>query len=193
MGFRRFAVVLICALALAACGGDKPSPASPATTAGELKPAPEGLPGVVEVPVAGADHVSGKVSYPTNPPAGGPHNAAWQNCGFYTVAVTAERAVHSLEHGAVWIAYKSSLDAAAKAELAALARASQYVLVSPIDDQPSPISAVAWGRLLRLDKLDVAALTRFIDTYAQDGPTVPEVGARCSGAIGTPPDRPNSS
>ena len=33
----------------------------------------------------------------------GEHNPVWQNCGFYNKPVRDESAVHSLEHGAVWI------------------------------------------------------------------------------------------
>ena len=45
-------------------------------------------------------HVEGRRRLPQTPPAGGPHNPAWLNCGVYTEPVPAENAVHSLEHGA---------------------------------------------------------------------------------------------
>jgi hypothetical protein len=45
------------------------------------------------------------VDYPQSPPVGGPHNPIWQNCGFYSKPVRDEYAVHSMEHGAVWITY----------------------------------------------------------------------------------------
>jgi hypothetical protein len=195
--YRFFAVVAVVLLMAGACGGKSDSPASGSgassgtTVAVALTPAPEGLPNVVEVPVEKATHVNGKVSYPTVPPAGGPHNPVWQNCGFYSSVVTPERAVHSLEHGAVWIVYRSDVDAATKAQLRALAQATAYLLVSPRDDVPTPLTVVAWGRLLRLDAYDAEAIARFITTYAETGPTVPEPGAACKGGIGSPPDRPN--
>ena len=54
-------------------------------------------------------HVSGPVQYSVTPPVGGDHNATWMNCGIYTQPVPRERAVHNLEHGAVWITYQPSL------------------------------------------------------------------------------------
>ena len=58
--------------------------------------------GVQTFTYAGGDHRSGSLVYAENPPAGGPHNPSWLNCGIYEEAVPAEYAVHSLEHGAVW-------------------------------------------------------------------------------------------
>jgi hypothetical protein len=43
------------------------------------------------------------VNYPQTPPVGGPHNPTWQTCAFYDKPVPSETAVHSLEHGAIWI------------------------------------------------------------------------------------------
>ena len=50
-------------------------------------------------------HESGDILYEQVPPVGGPHNAVWQNCGFYSQYLNNVNAVHSLEHGAVWITY----------------------------------------------------------------------------------------
>ena len=51
------------------------------------------------------------------PPTGGSHNPRWQNCGIYTDPVDSSLAVHSLEHGAVWLAYQPDLAADKVAEL----------------------------------------------------------------------------
>jgi len=182
-------VLLVACLFTVACGksdADSGTPVDPST----LKPATEGVPGVVVVPVSGASHVNGTVDYPTSPPAGGNHNPVWQNCGFYTVPVTKELAVHSLEHGAVWITYANSVDQSVKADLALKAKASPYVLVSLYGDNPTPIVVTAWGRQLRMTTYDSALVDQFIDVYGVDGPTIPEVGAACRGGIGIPPDRP---
>ena len=153
---------------------------------------PEGIEGVVSVPVTSADHVRYDVEYPTAPPAGGPHLGAWLNCGFYTVPVLDELAVHSLEHGAVWVTYRSDVPAGALSELAALATRLPYLLVSPYEAQDSPLVLTAWARQLSLDSLDDARFERFLDVYLFDGPTTPEPGAACSGAVGVPPEHPDA-
>ncbi|MCU1527639.1 MAG: hypothetical protein JWP75_1402, partial [Frondihabitans sp.] len=63
------------------------------------------------------DHVTGPVDYTILPPVGGPHNGVWMNAGVYTKPVPTERAVHNLEHGAVWITYDPDLP---KSDVAAL-------------------------------------------------------------------------
>ncbi len=190
---RRAVIAVIGLLMVVGCGEKSKTASEPKVpTPGSFPAAPEGLPGVIAVPAAGADHVRGKVSYPTAPPAGGDHQAVWQNCGFYSVVVTDEAAVHSLEHGAVWITYKPDLDAATKAKLTALAQADTHVLVSPYPNNPTAFVVTAWERQLRLDQFDEARVMKFIATYAKTGPTVPEPGAVCRSGVGKPPDRPNS-
>jgi hypothetical protein len=55
------------------------------------------------------DNVKGSVDYMQSPPVGGDHASIWQNCGFYSEPVRNETAVHSMEHGAVWITYRPGL------------------------------------------------------------------------------------
>jgi hypothetical protein len=148
--------------------------------------------GVTVVPVASAQHVNGSVTYNASPPAGGNHNPAWQNCGFYTVEVIPELAVHSLEHGAVWITYAPGADDATLAAVRSLADQHDYVLASPYPDNPAPIVLTAWGRQADVDSADDPLVAEFLDTYLEDGPTTPEPGAACSGAVGVPPDQPTS-
>ncbi len=187
--------LVVFALVVGGCANSSSDRSASATVnATAAAPAPEGIDGVVAIAVADTKtdqaHVAGKVTYATVPPTRGPHNALWQNCGFYTKAVIDENAVHSLEHGAVWITYTEAADAAARSKLAALAKANRHVLVTPYPANPAPFVLSAWGRQLKVDSIDDLRVARFIDVYAQDGPTVPEVGAACSGALGVPPERP---
>ena len=130
-------------------------------------------------------HVTNPVTYPQIPPVGGPHNPIWQNCGIYDKPIANENAVHSLEHGAVWITYQPGLPADQIAQLQALVRGQTYVLLSPYTGLPSPVVASAWSTQLKLTSASDPRLASFISTYRQ-GPQTPEQGAACTGGVGTP-------
>jgi hypothetical protein len=127
-------------------------------------------------------HTSGDVDYKQSPPVGGPHNPVWQNCGFYDKPVRDENAVHSLEHGAVWITYTPDLPQDQVNELEDITQRESYVLVSPYPDLPddTPVVASAWGKQVGLDGAEDPDLQSFIQAYEQ-GPQTPEPGAVCSG------------
>lgn len=131
------------------------------------------------------DHVSTPVEYPQTPPAGGEHDAVWQNCGVYTEPVVNEHAVHSLEHGAVWFTHDPDLPADQVAALHALADGQPYVLVSPFEGLPSPVVATAWGHQLEVDDATDERLSVFLRKYLLN-PDLPEAGALCSNGVGAP-------
>ena len=126
------------------------------------------------------EHTSGDVDYEQSPPAGGEHNPVWQNCGYYDSPVRDETAVHSQEHGAVWVTYSPDLPQDQVTELRDIAESQSYVLVSPYPDLESPVVASAWGKQVSLDGADDPALENFIQAY-QQGPQTPEPGAICTG------------
>lgn len=125
------------------------------------------------------------ITYKLNPPPGGQHDPAWLNCGVYTEAVPNRNAVHSLEHGAVWIAYRPDLPADQVAKLTSLVQGKTYLLLSPYPGMENPVTASAWGLQLKLDSADDPRLTEFINTY-REGPQTPEKGAACTGGVGKP-------
>lgn len=131
------------------------------------------------------DHVSTAVDYAQNPPTGGEHSAVGQVCGFYSEPIVDENAVHSLEHGAVWITYNPSLDPDQVDALRDFAAKDNYVLVSPRDGLDSPVVASAWGVQLQLDSAADERLPVFLASYV-NGPQTPEPGASCSTGVGTP-------
>lgn len=141
--------------------------------------------GVIVIPDLSRGHTLEPVTYEQVPPAGGPHNPVWQNCGVYTSPIPNENAVHSLEHGVVWITYDPDLPADQVERLQQITRRSGYRLLSPYPDLPSPIVATAWGFQLHLDSADDPRLDDFILKYEQ-GPTTPEPGAVCTGGVGSP-------
>ncbi len=146
-------------------------------------PAPP--PGVQSYEVASAQHVSGPVQYPQNPPVGGDHSPQWQNCGFYSSPIPNETAVHSMEHGAVWITYRPDLPPDQVNRIHQITASQSYVLASPYPDLPAPVVVSAWGRQLYLDSADDPRLEQFIAAFKQ-GPTTPERGAPCGGGVRTP-------
>ncbi|MGX1560079.1 DUF3105 domain-containing protein [Streptomyces sp. NPDC055506] len=132
----------------------------------------------------GRDHVQAAVDYPMNPPVGGDHSQAWMTCDgtVYTKAIGKENAVHSLEHGAVWVTYN---DKAADADIKALAdkvSKTPYTLMSPVDDQSGTIMLSAWGYQLTVDKASDPRVEQFLTKYVQ-GSQTPEPGAACTNGL----------
>ena len=169
----------------------------PACSAGADRPeAPEGIDGLEVFDVAekttAERHTAGPVaSYARTPPAGGVHWPAtspvapgvlgWLRCGVYAEQPPSEFAVHSQEHGAVWLTYRpgaSAADVAAFAEHAEVR--PDYVIVSPYAGQPGAWTASTWGAQLTTDRPDDARLERFVETYAGGGQGG-EKGADCAG------------
>ncbi len=127
-----------------------------------------------------ASHVTTKVNYAQTPPAGGAHNAVWQTCGVYTEQISNEHAVHSLEHGVVWITYQPDLPANQVQTLQDLTRRSTHRLLSPYPGIDSPIILTAWGYQLAVNDANDPRIGQFFEKYEQ-GPTTPELGASCTG------------
>lgn len=149
---------------------------------GAIEMADRDIPGLLSFNVPSNEHTDQPVNYPQVPPVGGPHYPVWQNCGVYTDPIHNEFAVHSLEHGAVWITYQPDLDAGEVARLAAITMQSHYRILSPYPGLPTPIVISAWGYQLRLATADDARLAAFIARF-ESGPTTPERGASCTGGV----------
>jgi hypothetical protein len=135
--------------------------------------------GIKDFAYQGAQHSEDPVEYTEHPPVGGVHNPVWQNCGYYAVPVPNENAVHSLEHGAIWITYQPDLPADQVQKLQELAEAQSHILVSPMDDLPSPVVASAWNHQLELQSANDPELEAFIRLYRLSR-EAPEPGAACA-------------
>ena len=161
--------------------GDYPGPGKPGSTA------------------LSHDHVPGPVIYSVTPPVGGQHAPVWLNAGVYTVPVPSERAVHDMEHGAVWITYDPSLPADKVATLTSFVakqslipetgqgmpdgQANRYVVMSPWASAglPSPIVISSWGYQLRVTDPSDPRLQQFVDTFRHSQQYSPEYGPPVDG------------
>lgn len=135
--------------------------------------------GIQDFAYQGAQHSEEPVTYTEHPPVGGVHNPVWQNCGYYAAPVPNENAVHSLEHGAVWITYQPDLPADQVQKLKDLAEGQSYILVSPMNDLPSPVVASAWNHQLQLQGADDPGLEQFVRLFRLSK-GAPEPGASCA-------------
>jgi hypothetical protein len=124
-------------------------------------------------------HTTKYVTYDHTPPAGGMHwpptapvapkLLGWLRCGVYDAPVPNEFAVHSEEHGAVWLTYLPGASQDDIAKLVELEVRQQYVIVSPYPGQPGRFMASTWGAQLSVDTADDARLKQFVDAYAGGG------------------------
>ncbi|WP_045822199.1 DUF3105 domain-containing protein [Williamsia herbipolensis] len=153
------------------------------------------IPGVVKKFYVGGHVGPGKrVRYQFSPPIGGRHDAVWATCTgiVYPVALRSENAVHSMEHGAVWVTYDPArVDAAGVAALAARVQGRDHTLMSPYPTLDRPISIQSWGHQLKVDRADDPRIDEFITATRQNGRLGvypedrryaghPEVGGTCA-------------
>jgi hypothetical protein len=157
------------------------------------------------------DHVPGPVRYAVTPPVGGPHSPIWMNAGVYTAPIPAERAVHNLEHGAVWITYDPKLPVEQIATLTSFVdrqslisepakaggapgQSNRYIDLSPwaSDSLPSPIVHSSWGHQLREESPTDPRMQLYGDTFRHSPTYTPEFGAAVDGVPVSTGGRPAS-
>jgi hypothetical protein len=140
--------------------------------------------GVRTYPATTNRNVEPPISYEQDPPTNGDHAPYWQRCGFYSSPIENEAAVHSMDHGAVWITYRPDLPSDQVDTLRRLAQ-EQYVLVSPYPDLYAPVVATAWRNQLELTGADDPRLRRFVDQF-RVSETAPRSGNGCENGSGEP-------
>jgi hypothetical protein len=130
----------------------------------------------------GGGHTPGPVDYPESPPAGGQHDPVWADCTgtVYDVDIRHENAVHSLEHGAVWITYNpAEVSEADIAALADLVEGESGRFLSPYEGQDSPISIQSWNYQLKVESATDPRLQQYADFFTYNPDLYPEPGASC--------------
>jgi hypothetical protein len=142
------------------------------------------IPGVEVFENQSRNHTDQPLPLTSLPPAGGDHFTQLQNCRAYNKPVDNGNAVHSLEHGSVWITYNPSLPQNQIDDLNDLAKDQSHVLVSPYPGLPSPVVMTAWGRQLELADPQDQRVVEFLQEYL-GGEQSPEPDAPCSGGAGS--------
>lgn len=145
---------------------------------------PKQIAGIRHKEFRGAVHAAPgqRVAYEESPPFGGAHDQVWAGCNgaVYTKAVRNEHMVHSLEHGAVWIAYNPDmLEQQVIDQLAARVTNRPYTVMSPYPGLDQPISLQSWGFQLKVSDPQDPRIDQFITALRQNQATTPEPGAPC--------------
>lgn len=126
--------------------------------------------------------------YDLKPPAGGNHLSVWQTCtgSVYDGPIADGNAVHSMEHGAVWLTYDPELVEPADVEaLALLIGARDYSLMSPYPGQGVAISLQSWGNRYQTEDVSDPKIGQYLDTYILNERFNPETMATCAGGVTT--------
>lgn len=172
------------------------SPSGPSDAAGSWEADAADIDGIVnfrlERPeLLDREHRAGPIDYEVLPPPGGPHSDVWMNCegDIYHSQIPSEHAVHSLEHGAVWVTYHPDLPDNQVETLAQRVEGNDYLFMSPFPDLDAPISLQAWGYQLKVDDANDGRIDEFVRVLAQNA-SMKGSGAPCSSgrtATGTGP------
>jgi hypothetical protein len=156
--------------------GKKPDPA---------QPLPENPPEGIEVyPSTTNRTVEGPIHYDRKPPTNGNHAPLWQNCGFYREPIQDRHAVHSMDHGVVWITYRPELPQQQLETLRSYGN-ENYVIVSPYPGQVTPVIATSWRVQLELNSADDPRLEQFVNEFKRSE-LAPLSGNRCILGVGNP-------
>jgi hypothetical protein len=151
----------------------------------KARPLPENPPEGIEVyPATTNKTLDGPIEYERTPPTNGDHDPLWQNCGFYEEPIKDRHAVHSMDHGVVWITFSPDLPSGQVDELRSYSE-EEYVVVSPYPGQDAPVVATSWRVQLELSGADDPRLREFVDGF-RISEIAPLSGNRCESGVGRP-------
>lgn len=123
----------------------------------------------------GAGHVKrgeSHAEYNSNPPTSGPHwGDGVAGAGIKDKEVPDELLVHSLEHGAVILWYKSDLPQDQVEKLKnVFNEASGKKIMVPRKNLDVPVALTSWGWILKLPTIDEVKIKEFIETNNDRAP-----------------------
>ena len=142
------------------------------------------------IPDQGANHIPAgqKVDYNSNPPTSGPHYATSQPAGIYDKEIPDGYLIHSMEHGAVILWYKSGstenqAGGTESAKVAGLSsqeidRLKQIFNSVPVRKKimvpraglDTLLALTSWDRLLKLQTIDENQIRSFMESNDDRGP-----------------------
>ncbi len=132
------------------------------------------------VPDEGYAHVptGSPIQYKHNPPTSGPHYPQIARPGVYLREILPGYWVHNLEHGYVVILYRwPGIPPQTLRDLQNIFHTfpkSKYgyvkLVIAPYPKLPKLLVAIAWTRILELDRLNRPCLEEFYRTYMDRGP-----------------------
>lgn len=111
-------------------------------------------------------------TFRVDPPSGGVHDPGAASPGDYDAASTPPdgQMVHALEHGDIVLWYRDDLPEPDLERLQAMVDDEPDLLLAPRPGMNVTVAALAWHKRLLCDSLDLDAVQRFIDRYADQGP-----------------------
>lgn len=130
--------------------------------------------GVEEFEIPGREHITQgtkATNHNSNPPTSGSHWPEPIKNGIYDKPIPDEQAIHNLEHGYVWITYKSDTPSEIVDNLKKIVEEDNWkIIMSERDENETQIVLVAWGRLLKFADPDYEKIKKFIKVYRNRGP-----------------------
>lgn len=122
----------------------------------------------------GRNHVPDgtKVDYNSNPPTSGSHYVNPQLGGIYDKPIPDGNLIHSMEHGAVILWYKSGISASESAQLKSVFSSVSVgkKIMAPRDNLDVAVALTSWGRLLKLQTIDEGQIKSFMEINEDRGP-----------------------
>ncbi len=135
----------------------------------------------VQISDQGRDHINIDTVHPaynSNPPTSGWHYEEWESKGVYKEQQPDEGLIHNLEHGYIWISYRSNASLEIVKQLENFYGFGKKIIVEPRKENDKLIAIAAWNWLDKFDpasqdSLNDAELKRigdFIEQYINQGP-----------------------
>lgn len=130
-----------------------------------------------EFPIQSKAHIKEGEPHPqynSNPPTGGWMYEGVAGAGIHDKEVADELQVHSLEHGAVIVHYRTDLpqDQVEQVKAAYNSAGGRKILL-PRKNLDVPIALTSWGRLLKLQTIDANQVIAFTETNENRAPEKP--------------------